>query len=96
MDKNPVATLIIGGIIRTLLASLGGWLAAKGIAMDQSLVEGLVGLAVVCIIALWSSINKTKLLSWMHAASRLKPGTPIDIIQAEAKEIAPVAAAIPL
>lgn len=52
---------IIGGIIRALLSSLGGWLVAKGYVdadTASSLVNQLAGVAAIVVVIVWSAKNK--------------------------------------
>lgn len=50
----------IGGIVRAVLAALGGYLVGKGY-FDQAAVNELVGAGVVIATGVWSVLNKRKL-----------------------------------
>ena len=48
---------MILGVVRALLAALGGYIISKGWA-DQGTVDGLVGAVLVVVAGLWSIISK--------------------------------------
>ena len=49
----------IGGIIRAMVAAVGGYFVGKGI-VDQATVEGVAGAISVLAVAVWSVWNKRK------------------------------------
>ena len=49
----------IGGIVRAILASLGGILVAKGYA-DDATVQAAIGGLVTVLTAVWSVVSKRK------------------------------------
>jgi hypothetical protein len=52
---NPA---IVGGLARAFLAAFGGWLAARGLTVDQSTAEAIVGAGAVVVTAVWSVWSK--------------------------------------
>jgi hypothetical protein len=52
MNKDQVF-----GIVRTVAAAVGGFLAGKGY-LDASTVEALAGAAATIVVAIWSVVSK--------------------------------------
>lgn len=49
----------IFGIVRTLLAGLGGYFVAKG-AVDQETATALAGAGATILVGVWSIVSKKK------------------------------------
>jgi hypothetical protein len=47
----------IGGIVRALMAAIGGWLIAKGV-LDEGAVEAVSGAVATLVSAVWSVAAK--------------------------------------
>ena len=58
----------IGGVLRTILASLGGIVAAKG-WMDAATYQIVAGTAVTVVTAVWSIIQKRNAAKTVEAAA---------------------------
>lgn len=50
-----------GGIVRAVLAGVGGYLVAQGY-IDQGTSDELIGAGVVIAVSIWSIWNKKKLI----------------------------------
>lgn len=50
----------LAGIVRAVLAALGGYLVGKGV-IDNETANNLAGAAVVIVTGVWSVLNKKKL-----------------------------------
>lgn len=51
--------VMIGGIVRALLAALGGVLVTKGV-VDNGTVESIAGAAAVIVTGVWSVLSKRR------------------------------------
>lgn len=58
---------VIGGVVRALLASLGGVLVSKGY-IDATALEGVVGAIVVIGTTAWSVVSKKSAAKKLAAA----------------------------
>lgn len=50
----------VAGVVRAILAALGGYLVGKGVIDDET-ANNLAGAAVVIVTGVWSILNKKKL-----------------------------------
>jgi len=50
----------VAGVVRAILAALGGYLVGKGV-IDNETANNLAGAAVVIVTGVWSILNKKKL-----------------------------------
>jgi hypothetical protein len=80
---NDLAQQIIGGIVRAVIAAVGGYIMAKGIPLTDTQLDSLVGPATVILIAGWSSIQKwltdkfTRSIAVASAVTSVEQGTPV-------------------
>lgn len=51
----------LAGIVRAVMAALGGYLVGKGV-IDNETANNLAGAAVVIVTGVWSVLNKKKLV----------------------------------
>ena len=58
---------MIMGVLRAVLAALGGWLIQKGY-IDQGQVDALIGALLVLITGIWSILSKRKMARELAAA----------------------------
>lgn len=67
---------MILGVVRAVLAALGGWLIQKGY-VDQGQVDALIGALLVIVTGIWSILSKRK------AARALEEAKAINLRAAE-------------
>lgn len=59
LKKGTVSMEMIMGVIRALLAALGGWIANKGWASQEE-VTTIVGALITLIVGIWSIVAKAR------------------------------------
>ena len=67
LKKGRVEMDMIMGVLRAILAAVGGWMINKGYA-DSALIEGAIGAILTLVTAIWSIISKKKAAQAIAAA----------------------------
>lgn len=67
VKKGTVNMDMVLGVLRAVLAALGGWLINKGY-VDAGQAESLTGAIIVIITGIWSILSKQKTAKAMKAA----------------------------
>ncbi len=94
---------VLGGLIRALVAWVGGWLFGHGLidadTHERLLSEGMtdiLGAALFLIAFGWSWLNKTKFVAKIKAALHLPADSSVGLFKATVEKEAPKASQVPL
>ena len=80
---SPLVQQIIGGIVRAVIAAVGGYITAKGIPLTDTQLDQMVGPLTIALIMGWSSIQKwltdkfTRSIAVASAVASVEQGTPV-------------------
>jgi hypothetical protein len=81
-DTKPLVWMIVFGVVRTVIAWVGGWMQNHGIIDPEThqrlLSEGvsqLVSWLFLAIPLVWTILQKTQVWGWVRTALHLPAGT---------------------